>query len=256
MHGLDSKYQQRIKEVLGSCASFIHALPDSERVPMLAKSLGLACDLPDNVPSTAAPSCDISCTVLAEQASDTQPNSTARAIAVDICNTISSIDSQALGKFSRTHARAMGMAAIRIIDGLLQRLPNVGNVVEFAPHASLTVTRGILTSSRIHCGSISEYIGTPPIGARRTVGAKDIQTIVVNARRMYVFAEMYVDYVVAMVTKNMAIFAIIIHDNDVRVTCDSLSVITQEIGGREGLRVTVISGNEKKITSVLDVIHA
>ena len=279
-NGLDAKYQQRIKEVLGSCAPFIRMLSDADRIPMLAQSFGFACEIQEDraqglvqapaptyteVDTAAAPSCaststndaDARTALLGQSSSEVhaRPSKVALTLASELCKTIDGLDSQSLSRFSRIHARAMGTAAIRVVDELLQRLPNVGNVIEFAPHASLTVARGILATSRTHYGSITEYVGSPPMGPRRTVGAKGVQTIIINARRTYKFVEMYVDFVTAMITKNLSIFAIIILDGGARITCEKFSVLTREINVREGVCVTILSGSEKKITSVLDVIY-
>jgi hypothetical protein len=259
-NGLDAKYQQHIKEVLGSCAPFIRIMSDSDSVPMLAKSIGLACEIPesreDDEDRAPAPTYTLVASTSTDASTCARPSKIAFAIAAELYRAVNSIDSMSLGKFSRTHARTMGMAAVRVIDGLLQRVPCVGNVIEFAPHANLTVVRGILASSHIHYGSISEHIGNLPFGPRRTVGAKNVQTIVINARRLHTFIELYVGYVTAMIAKNLSIFAIIIHDGDTRVTCDKFSAMSREINARENVCVTVLSGNEKKITSVLDVFYA
>ncbi|MFA5176602.1 MAG: hypothetical protein WC440_00455 [Candidatus Omnitrophota bacterium] len=260
-------------------------LYDVDRIPMLAQSFGFACEIQEDraqgpaapmyteadtsSATEAAPSCASTSTnadahddahdaLLSQSSRDevhARPSKVALTLASELCKTIDGLDSQSLSRFSRIHARAMGTAAIRVVDELLQRLPNVGNVIEFAPHASLTVARGILATSRTHYGSITEYVGSPPMGPRRTVGAKGVQTIIINARRTYKFVEMYVDFVTAMITKNLSIFAIIILDGGARITCEKFSVLTREINVREGVCVTILSGSEKKITSVLDVIY-
>jgi hypothetical protein len=172
-----------------------------------------------------------------------------------ICDAIDRVDHDAADKFARVHARSIGVGSERIIEELLKRLPHVGNIVEYAPHASLTVAHGIVTSRHIHCGAIDERVGMPPFGRHATVGAREVQTMIINARSMQAFMRHYVDHIYAMIGKNASIFAIIVHADDARISCADLSVLSRCVNQRDKTCVTVISGCEKKVTSVLDVMN-
>lgn len=184
----------------------------------------------------------------------------ARVVARAICDAVARADDATRYRFSGMHARMPGAACTRIVEAIFERLPVVGCTIEWAAHPRLFIARGILILRRgaqPHAlDDLEERIGVPPDGRSATVGARKIQTLVINVQGMGAFARAFVAYARAILQKNEAAAAIIIHGRDLAIEDDAQDrIVVKTRVCSETNRVTFMSVCEKKIIAVSDIFQ-
>ena len=148
------------------------------------------------------------------------------------------------------HARAIPAAGARAIARICARLPQVGMVLEFAPHERFFCAREILRESRAHYDSLRATSDLPAI-VEKAYHAEKSHTIIINALNLRALTYLFLEFVRARIVRDGATFAMIVHGNDVIINMPA-AVASMHLSGDCAL--TVISVCEKKIIAVSDVV--
>lgn len=152
--------------------------------------------------------------------------------------------------------KPMPAAAVRKIVKILERLPEIGIILETAPNGTMMVVKSALKSAQDAAahhaprfGAIHEVYGLPNIDAWDRA---NVQTVIINAIDMRAVAYVLLDFALNLTRRNRSVFAIVVHSSEIIVN-DALAIASMPIN--DDIVMTIIAGSEKKIVSVSDVVR-
>ena len=183
----------------------------------------------------------------------TAPNSRQEATQFDsiynsVAHLIESMTNEAQDKIIRCFAKKIPLRCEHVIINILLELPNIGTVLEIAPHDSVMFVSAALEAKRASFDKVHGVHGIPIVSTWKT---SHIQTIIINALNLRALTYIFIDFVHALVKNDQAIFAVIVHGSDIIINFP-LAVIT--IPMSDNISMTIITGNEKKIVSISNVV--
>lgn len=227
----DQRALDRINTFFAMTASYLHAMTKQGRETFIRIALS---------------------EIIAHCAIDTKETvspETAAKFVSDTTDVIGGAQEAYIAALVRDSAPHVAAPIMKKVGAILDRLPEVGRVLELAPHADLAFVGALLNKKKIAHDDVIVVAGIPNASDWR---ASRIQTVVINAMGMRVLASVLVEFANSLATQTLSAFAIVIHEPDLVVNT-SAHIATEPVGSDAA--ISVISVSEKKNVAVSDVIH-
>jgi hypothetical protein len=178
-----------------------------------------------------------------------------RNAAVDaaIAQAVVSVGAADRATYSRVRAGNVPARVKRALGRVLHEVPKIAPAVEFAPCDGALLLNGLNKPARLHLhdGDVSERVWILVDDYIRARPPRDLETVVVNALHARNLAYAQIRGVEQLVSAIPRVFAAIMHDASVTVNGAHV-IAVEDVGGE---RITFLTGSEKKMVGVSDVVH-